>query len=417
MLLKQTVGIFGFMCWTCAVSFGITLSNMVEQISTESYSNHLASLYTHIGESRGFTDGASPRVPAYQHDLARDYMVSNFTAWGYDTWLDPFEFDVDFTYDNDSNTYHYADCNNVVAVKWGYGGSNTYLLVAHYDSVDSGHRNVTLGPGADDGASGVAAQLAIAEVIKDYIFKDTIIIAAFDAEEKDYQGAIHFRDNHITDIVSEVNATNFLESSIKAVVNLDSIAYDDTNTPQKVVIGTTSSSGYNSVVFAVSNAMNKYTSLIPIWSSGYNSSDHIVFANDIDSIHVIEYDFRNYWGETNMTENPYYHTDYDAIDSVNYLRLEYATEVTKGIVGAICDYATPILPATLSQTVTTSNSVIVNWISAPDVDYTLYGADKLLQTNDWTFIQSILATNIATELSVELDLNIVTQRMFKVISE
>jgi hypothetical protein len=413
MIFARVLLLSGLIGWTCTASHAITLSNIVEGVSEGSYSNHLANLYTHIGESRGFTDGGSPRTPLPQHDLARDYMVTNFTAWGYDTWLDPFEFDVNFSYDGDSNTYHYAGCNNVVATKWGSGGTNVYLLIAHYDSVDSGHRNVTLGPGADDGASGVAAQLTIAEAIKDYVFKDTIVIIACDAEEKDYQGSIYFRNNHITDNISETNATTFLKSTIRACVNIDSIAYDDTNNVPQVVMGTVS--GWNEVAFAVSSAVSKYTGLTPRIKSGYNSSDHIAFnAIGIDSIHVIEYDFSDYWGE-GFTPNPNYHSDYDAIDAPNYLKLDYAAEVTKGIAGALCEYATPIPPATLQETVG-SNTVTVSWICAPNVDYSLYGASNLL-SNDWTFIQNIPGTGMVTELSVDLDLASITQRMFKVIGE
>lgn len=400
--------------WTVSTVHAVTRSNVVDLVTPHSYSNHLASLYTHIGESRGFTDGSSPRVPAYQHDLARDYMVSNFTAWGYDTWLDPFEFDVNFAYDNDSNTYHYAGCNNVVATKWGSGGTNVFFIIAHYDSVDSGHRNVTLGPGADDGASGVAAQLEIAEVIKDYIFKDTIVFLVCDAEEKDYQGATHFRDNHITEEPAKTNSTTFLKSSIRAVVNLDTIAYDNTNTPYNVVIGTVS--GVNEAVFAVGQAMEKYTGLTAVSASGYGSSDHLPFHNiGLAAIHVIEYDFDNYWGATNFVKNPNYHTDFDAIDTPNYLVMDYAADVTKGIVGAICENATPILPATLEQSVS-SNLVTLSWITSPDIEYEVYSTTDL-STNIWELVTNIPATGAVIHQVTELDLNTVSQKMYRVISK
>jgi hypothetical protein len=388
----------------------------VDGVTEGSYSNHLASLYTFIGDSRGFTDGDSPRLPLEKHDLARDYMVTNFSEWGYDTWLDPFEFDINFSYDDDSNTYHYAGCNNVVATKWGQGGTNVYFLIAHYDSVDSGHRNVTMGPGADDGASGVAALLEMAEVIKDYTFKDTIVFLACDAEEKDYQGSIFFRDNHITEDPAATNETTFQKSTIRAVVNLDSIAYDDTNTPRNVVMGT--AGPINSIAFAVGSSIEKYTSLTSVHSSGFDSSDHISFHNiGIDAIHVIEYDFDNYWGVTNLTPNPNYHTDFDAIDAPNYLHLDYATEITIGVLGAICDYATPIPPATLSQTVIENNTVSVSWMSAPNIAYNLLGTSDLGGSNGWNFIQYIPSTNTTALLSVELNLAGTTQRMFKVESE
>ncbi|QBG49201.1 Zn-dependent exopeptidase M28 [Verrucomicrobia bacterium S94] len=408
--------IFHFSAFLLSITLqaqAITASDIVDTVTTAGYSNHLAHLYTHIGESRGFTDGPSPRIPAYQHDLARDYMISNFTAWGYDTWLDPFEFDVNFSYDNDSNSYHYAGCNNVVATKRGYGGTNIYLIIAHYDSVDSGHRNVILGPGADDGASGVAALLEIAEAIKDYIFKDTIVFLACDAEEKDYQGSIHFRDHHISDKPSETNSTTFLKSSIRAVVNLDSIAYDHTNTPYNVAVGRVA--GSSQAAFAVGASIEKYTDLSVEYSSGFDESDHISFYNiGLDAVHVIEYDFVNYWGETNFVKNPYYHTDYDAIDSPDYLNLNYAADVTKGIAGAVCDYATPIFPATLNQSIS-NNTLSIRWFTSPDIEYELYGTTDLT-ANAWNLITQIDATNDVVDQTVQLDLNTVTGNVFRVLS-
>ncbi|MDZ8118375.1 M28 family metallopeptidase [Pontiella agarivorans] len=413
MVSKHIFRVSAFLLGITLQATGITAFDIVDSVTTAGYSNHLAHLYTHIGESRGFTDGPSPRVPAYQHDLARDYMVSNFTAWGYDTWLDPFEFDVNFSYDDDSNTYHYAGCNNVVATKWGNGGTNTYLLIAHYDSVDSGHRNLTIGPGADDGASGVAALLEIAEAIKDYTFKDTIVFLACDAEEKDYQGSIYFRDNHITDNPVETNSTAFLKSSILAVVNLDSIAYDHTNTPYNVVMGRVS--GFSQAAFAVGASIEKYTDLNVVASSGYNSSDHISFYNiGLDAIHVIEYDFVNYWNATNFVKNPYYHTDYDAIDSPDYLNLDYAADVTRGVAGAVCDYAIPIFPATLNQSIS-NNTFSISWLTSPDIEYEVYGTDNLT-SNAWNLVSRIDATNDVVDQTIQFNLNTATATMFRVLS-
>ncbi|MCK5851114.1 MAG: M20/M25/M40 family metallo-hydrolase [Kiritimatiellae bacterium] len=336
-------------------------------------------------------------------------MVTNFQAMGYDTWLDPFV----FTYSG----YAYTNCNNVVAVKWGYGGTNVYIVGAHYDSVDSGHiSTVTMCPGADDNASGTAALLEAAKAIKDYVFRDTIVIVAFDAEEKDYRGSKHFVDNHITELVSETSGTNFLKSAIKAMVNLDTIAYDDTNTPRYVVIGRVSET--NSVAFALSEAVISYTSLLPYHASGYDLSDHKIFqAVGIDSVQLIEYDFRDYWGDTNMTENPHNHSDGDSIDSPNYISYEYATEVVKCVVGAICDYAGIIPPATLVSSKVDADTFQINWMGVPNVSYSLYGTEALSGSNQWGLMQTFPATNIPSEFLIQLNLNSTTQTLFKVLSK
>lgn len=411
--MKQIVRISILVLWVVGVSHAVTLSNIVEQVSVNSYSNWLGSLFVSDGDSRGFTHGDSPRVPLPQHDLARDFMVSSFQDMGYDTWLDPFT----FTYPPPDRIYTYSNCNNVVAIKWGSGGTNVIIVGGHYDSVDSGHiSTVTMCPGADDNASGTAALLEAAKAIKDYVFRDTIVIIAFDAEEKDYQGSTHFVANHIAELASETNKTIFLKSSIKAMVNLDTIAYDDTNTPRYVVIGTVSNR--NPVSYALEGAITNYTSLIPRHSSEYNQSDHKIFHEaGIDSVHLIEYDFRNYWEDPNMTENPYNHSDEDSIDSPNYISYEYATEVTKCVVGALCDYAGIIPPATLVPLVSDADTFQINWMGAPNVSYSLYGTEVLSTSNDWVFMQDFPVTNETTEFSVQLGLGSTTQTMFKVLSK
>jgi hypothetical protein len=65
-----------------------TCDNIVAEVSVNSYSNFHAGLFTSDGNSRGFTDGPSPRIPLQQHDLARDFIASNFQAMGFDTWLE-----------------------------------------------------------------------------------------------------------------------------------------------------------------------------------------------------------------------------------------------------------------------------------------------------------------------------------------
>ncbi|MDF7798482.1 M28 family metallopeptidase [Pontiellaceae bacterium B1224] len=418
MYFHRVTLITGLAGWIALSSYAVTLSNIVDGVSEGSYSNFHVNLFVSDGDSRGFSTNDNPRVPLPQHDLARDYIHSNFQAMGYDTWLDPF----DFTYTADVVDYNYTNCNNIVAVKWGVGGTNVYILGAHYDSVDLGNLHTTAhsltnsGPGADDNASGTAALLEAAKAIKDYIFKDTIVIVAFDAEEKGYQGSIHFKDTYLTTSAPGTNAPPFLISSIRAMVNLDTIAYKDTNTSDYVVIGSAGSP--NSISFALADAVSAYTTLEPYMAGGYNLSDHKIFqAAGIDSVQLIEYDFDNYSNFPDPGKNLYYHTDGDSIDSPNYIHYDYATEITKAVVGACCNYATPIPPATLSQTVIASNTVSVSWMSAPYIEYDLLGTSDLVSSNGWEFIQHVPSTNTTMLLSVELSLEETTQRLFRVESK
>ena len=398
-----------FFLWlTAGLCRSVTVSEIVDGVSAGSYSNRLGEVYTSYGDSRGFTHGESPRTPLPQHDLARDLMVSNFQASGFDTWLDPFYFD--------HAGVRYTNCNNVVAVKWGQGGTNIYIIGGHYDSVDLGDSTApgltNACPGADDNGSGIAAMLEAARVIKDYTFRDTIMFVAFDAEEKDYRGSIHFVREHITDQVAATSATTFLKSSIKGMVNVETIFYDDPDTPPYVVMGTVS--GSNLVAMALAQAVADYTSLLPYYASGYDSSDHKIFqAAGIDSIHLIEYDFKDYWG-VGLVENPYYHTDGDAIDSPGYVACEYAAEVTKAVVGAICDHAGIIMPATLDPSTTGSGTFKISWTGTPDVAYSLYETTALSMTSSWGWVQDFPAAATTEIYSVELNADGAGQTFFRV---
>ncbi|VGO22350.1 M28 family metallopeptidase [Pontiella sulfatireligans] len=394
----------------------ITLTEITQHVSANSYSNFHAGLFVADGNSRGFTDGASPRVPAYQHDLARDFIHSNFTAMGYDTWLDPFSFNK--TFSSNPTNYTYQGCNNVVAVKWGNGGTNVYIVGAHYDSVDSGQPNITgICPGADDNASGVSGMLEAARVIQEHVFRDTIIFIAFDGEEKDFKGSDHFVGTHTTTSILATNETVFLRSSIKGMISADMIGYDDTNTVMDIVIGRVNTDD-SPTADAVEQALTNYTALAPYQGLGWTGSDHMPFHNvGIPSILFIEGDYYDYWNNPPEYENPYYHSDGDSIDSPNYISYSYASEATKCIVGYLCEQAQVIPPATLVQSVTGGSTLELCWFTAPNVVYNLYGADSLLQTNPWTFIQSFPPTNATVEFSIQLDLNTVTQSMFRVESQ
>ena len=402
------------MLWAVGMCHAVTLPEIVAEVSAGSYSNWLGSLYASDGNSRGFTHRDSPRVPLLQHDLARDFMVTNFQAMGYDTWPDP------FTFTSSRTGYVYSNCNNVVAVKWGYGGTNVYIIGAHYDSVDLGDSTApsltNACPGADDDASGTAALLEVAKAIKDYVFRDTIIIVALDAEEKDYWGSKHFVTHHIAELASETNKTIFLKSSIRAMVNVDTIAYDDTNTPRYVVIGNVGRET-SPVAFALAESVTRYTSLLPYHGSDYNQSDHKIFQTaGIDSVQLIEYDFRDYWG-VGLTENPHYHSDGDSIDSPNYISYDYAAEITKVVVGALCDYAGVIPPVTPVTSAVDADTIQINWVGAPNVSYSLYGTETLSESALWGFIQKFPATNITAEFSIQLDITDTNQIMYRVFSE
>ena len=117
-----------------------------------------------------------------------------------------------------------SDATNLLGLIPGTVEPQRFVLVsAHYDHL--GVRGGRTYHGADDNASGVAALLEIASWFARHPPRDSILFAAFDAEEHGLRGAKHFVANPPIDL-----------RRVTAVVNLDMIGRGDDNTV--IVAGT-----------------------------------------------------------------------------------------------------------------------------------------------------------------------------------
>lgn len=89
--------------------------------------------------------------------------------------------------------FEYAgrSCKNVVGIIHGADTALRHELIvigAHYDHLGVG-RNGKIYNGADDNASGTATIIEMAHILKDKPLKRSVMIAAFDAEEKGLHGS------------------------------------------------------------------------------------------------------------------------------------------------------------------------------------------------------------------------------------
>ena len=113
-------------------------------------------------------------------------------------------------YSLDTVFFHYFLPNtppNVIGIRYGTVTPGEYWVMgAHYDAV-------LPGAGADDNASGTAAVIEMARVIKDYELEKSLMLVLFAAEEVGLWGSHAFVD-------SAVNHFN-----IAGMINLDMIAY------------------------------------------------------------------------------------------------------------------------------------------------------------------------------------------------
>jgi Zn-dependent M28 family amino/carboxypeptidase len=126
----------------------------------------------------------------------------NFTTDGGQTWS--FQF---------GNT-ELLQLKNVVATLPGQEGvSGEYLITAHYDAVSENPMNYA--PGADDNASGTAAVLTAASILKDYDFKYTLKFVALAAEEQGLWGSWYYAHD-------AYNAGD----NILGVLNFDMLGWD-----------------------------------------------------------------------------------------------------------------------------------------------------------------------------------------------
>ncbi|UCD75649.1 MAG: M28 family peptidase [Phycisphaerales bacterium] len=246
-------------------------------------------LYTHAGDNRGF--GA-------EHDLARDNIAFLMEGYGLTVTLEPF-------------LYYGTTYYNVVGTKVGTLHPDQEVVIGgHYDSVDN--------PGADDNASGTALVLEAARIICQYDSDYTIRFVAFDREEQGLIGSYAYVSDHSSD-------------DIIAMVGADMVAYDNGSNnallyahdaPLKAELGA---------------AIVEYSNGLGYIDGGWNGqSDHRPFDEaGIPACLLIE---------SQVWNNPYYHTQQDNMDNPDNINWEFAEKMTRSAVGWLVDKAVVHVP-------------------------------------------------------------------------
>jgi hypothetical protein len=148
------------------------------------------------------------------HDRAVEFIRTRFEESG----VRPIAatYDLPFRYIARGDTVE-ADGLNLVGYIPGTSGADRYIVVtAHYDHL--GIRDGEIYHGADDNASGTAALFAIARYFADNPPRNSIILAALDAEEVGLRGARAF----VADPPVPVD-------QIALNVNMDMISRNDAN--------------------------------------------------------------------------------------------------------------------------------------------------------------------------------------------
>jgi len=191
------------------------------------------------------------------------------------------------------------------------------IVCGHYDSTS--YIPEILAPGADDNASGTAAVLEAARILVNYPLDFTVRFIAFSAEEWGLYGSRAY--------ASKVQDEN---ESIVGIINLDMIGYAD-NMPEELEIIVNPASEWLAEKTIQSSRAYVPTSVRKTVDSSFVYSDHASFWE------------KGYYALCGIEDyplvNPYYHSPYDTIDTLNF---EFCTPSVKVVLAILSELAQPI---------------------------------------------------------------------------
>jgi hypothetical protein len=362
------------------------------------FKSYHTNLFVMPTQCRGFTrkaDPAIPRVPAFQHDAARDYIFASLVKMGLKTRYDRFHFYTNFG----GPTYVYSNCYNIVAVLPGKNPAayGTWIVSAFYDTVDRGQPLPTAltngtaakSPGADLNASGVAAVLCVADALKKRDLMGTVYFILFDASEKNFGGAYAFVERKttpsavtntpppvvpppvvpppvvtntpppavtntpppvvtntpppvVTNIITNATASatagkaaskKIERSNIRFMISLDTVAYNPPGDEHDMAMIWGGAAKPTQMRRKLGKALAAYGGIKAVQGGSINSSDHVPFWQaGIDACVLSE---RNIWS------NPYIYTTADTITKSNYMDYGFGAAISRGVAGFLAAQAGP----------------------------------------------------------------------------
>jgi hypothetical protein len=131
-----------------------------------------------------------------------DYLVKRLEMYGLQSSIDDY-------------VHHQKIWHNVIVTLPGRKlPTQIYMIIAHYDSISE--QAELYAPGADDNATGVAAAIEIARILKESSLDSTVQIAFFSNEEQGHLGSKHF--------AKRARSEN---QDLRGIINLDVIGYNN----------------------------------------------------------------------------------------------------------------------------------------------------------------------------------------------
>jgi hypothetical protein len=277
-------------------------------------------------------------------NYARNWLINKFLSFGYT--------DVSF----DTFYYYGQPCHNVICRKPGnLPGGQLIVVGAHYDSWNQDMDPNIFAPGADDNASGTAAVLEMARVLKDADLKKSIMFVAFSAEEVGMFG-------------SDYIALQLYNSgaNLEFMLNLDMIAYNPGDAYNSVTFYNGPLSAYSHLLAA---AAIRLTNLSPNIQGGGANSDHASF---------IAYGYNATFVQEGLFNTLGWHHNADTLGTLN---MPYMTKMVKMSIAGLGQIDLAAVPTNISNLwdVGDGQSLRVTWDCLPDYTYkVLYGTQTSL---------------------------------------
>jgi len=221
-------------------------------------------------------------------EMAQAFIINEFEKWNAKSYLKKYE--QCFTFKSKGKKYK---GENILAKIEGTTFPDQYLVIsAHYDHL--GLHDGEIYNGADDNASGTSALIAFAEHLSKNPPKHTVILAAFDAEEKGHRGAKYFVDE-------------FSNGSIVGNINLDMISRSPKN--ELYVVGSRHTARLQEIIDTFDNPTD--TKLL-VGHDGSDDKQDWTYSSDHDQFHKKNIPFLYFGNE----DHPGYHKpgdDYEFI--------------------------------------------------------------------------------------------------------
>lgn len=164
----------------------------------------------------GVREGNAPT-----HRAARDWMAGRMADAGLEVWRQDFSADG-------------LDQQNVIGIRWGLERDAWIVVGAHYDTTTTASVDRSLSQGIYDDGSGTMMAIHLGLAYANLTMPYTIVVAAFDGEERGLEGSQAFLEAMLT------GGSPYPSAQVVGVVNLDMFGLNWPGTGAPMVLTTNS---------------------------------------------------------------------------------------------------------------------------------------------------------------------------------